>query len=97
VREEEEEEHAGSMAFFKDLYATNGAFKFYVNGEWKESDSGKTVDIINPFTLQKEFKIQGHTSCHGFSDLKVVHSCHHMSRLDVPMGWLCMQLALRRK
>jgi len=45
--------------FFKEILASNGAFKFYMNGQWKESDSGIHVDIINPFTLLKQYKIQG--------------------------------------
>lgn len=45
--------------FFKEILASNGAFKFYINGQWKESDSGVYVDIVNPFTLLKQYKIQG--------------------------------------
>lgn len=45
--------------FYKEILANNGAFKFYIDGKWKESDSGVYVDIINPFTLQKQYKIQG--------------------------------------
>ena len=45
--------------FYKDIVASSGAYKYYVNGEWKESTSGKTVPILNPSTNQAAYKVQG--------------------------------------
>eukprot|EP00240_Pyramimonas_obovata_P001457 CAMPEP_0118935606 /NCGR_PEP_ID=MMETSP1169-20130426/15736_1 /TAXON_ID=36882 /ORGANISM="Pyramimonas obovata, Strain CCMP722" /LENGTH=495 /DNA_ID=CAMNT_0006878663 /DNA_START=179 /DNA_END=1666 /DNA_ORIENTATION=+ len=36
------------MSFFEDIVAPDGSYKYFVNGEWKVSTSGKTVDILNP-------------------------------------------------
>ena len=36
-----------------------GALKYYVNGEWRESQSGKTVPISNPTTQKTEYNVQG--------------------------------------
>ena len=49
--------------FYKDIVASSGAYKYYVNGEWKESTSGKTVPILNPSTNQAAYKVQGETYC----------------------------------
>lgn len=34
-------------------------FKYYSDGEWKKSSSGKSVSIINPTTRKTQFKVQG--------------------------------------
>lgn len=34
-------------------------FKYYSDGEWKKSSSGKSVSIINPTTRNTQFKVQG--------------------------------------
>jgi len=34
-------------------------FKYYSEGEWKVSTSGKYVPIINPTTRNTQFKVQG--------------------------------------
>ena len=47
------------MSFYDDIKAPGGAFKFYVNGEWKESSSGKTQAILNPSDNQPVFQVQG--------------------------------------
>ncbi|PPD75695.1 hypothetical protein GOBAR_DD27383 [Gossypium barbadense] len=34
-------------------------YKYYADGEWKKSSSGKTVAIINPSTRKTQYKVQG--------------------------------------
>lgn len=34
-------------------------FKYYCEGEWKKSSSGKSVAIINPSTRKTQYKVQG--------------------------------------
>ena len=34
-------------------------YKYYDDGEWKKSSSGKTVAIINPTTRKTQYKVQG--------------------------------------
>lgn len=34
-------------------------FKYYSDGEWKKSSSGKSVSIINPTTRKTQYKVQG--------------------------------------
>lgn len=34
-------------------------YKYYSDGEWKKSSSGKTVNIINPTTRKTQYKVQG--------------------------------------
>lgn len=34
-------------------------FKYYADGEWKISSSGKSVSIINPTTRKTQYKVQG--------------------------------------
>ena len=45
--------------FYDEIVAKNGVFKYYGNGEWKETSSGRTVGVINPSTLKKDFQVQG--------------------------------------
>lgn len=52
---------SGSMAgqgIFKDM-VDGDTYKYYHEGEWKVSTSGKSVGIINPSTLKPLFKVQG--------------------------------------
>jgi glyceraldehyde-3-phosphate dehydrogenase (NADP+) len=34
-------------------------YKYYADGEWRASASGKTVAIVNPTTRQTQYKVQG--------------------------------------
>jgi len=34
-------------------------YKYYSEGEWKKSSSGKSVAIINPTTRKTQYKVQG--------------------------------------
>lgn len=34
-------------------------YKYYSEGEWKKSSSGKSVAIINPTTRTTQYKVQG--------------------------------------
>ncbi len=45
--------------FYKDIVAASGIYKFYLNGQWVESSSGKSVSITNPTTNQTAFRVQG--------------------------------------
>lgn len=36
-------------------------YKYYSEGEWKKSSSGKTVAIINPTTRKTQYRVQGIT------------------------------------
>lgn len=49
----------GSAEFYAPILAASGAYKYYVNGEWRESASGKTVAINNPCTRQAQYQVQG--------------------------------------
>lgn len=50
------------MAGFYDCIKTPaGVYKFYADGEWKESTSGKTVSIIDPTTREVAYKVQACT------------------------------------
>ena len=45
--------------FYDEIVAKNGVYKYYVNGEWTETSSNRTVPVINPSTLKKDFQVQG--------------------------------------
>lgn len=48
---------AGSGLFAE---ITDGdVFKYYADGEWKKSSSGKSVAIVNPTTRKTQYKVQG--------------------------------------
>lgn len=49
--------------FYSDIKASSGVYKFYVNGEWKESTSGKSVSILNPTSNQAVYQVQGEEQC----------------------------------
>lgn len=34
-------------------------YKYYSDGEWKTSSSGKSVAIVNPATRKTQYKVQG--------------------------------------
>mmetsp|Transcript_20634 Transcript_20634/g.62151 ORF Transcript_20634/g.62151 Transcript_20634/m.62151 type:complete len:496 (+) Transcript_20634:132-1619(+) len=44
--------------FTSEITCSNGAYKYYVNGEWKESTSGKTVGILNPQDNKAVYQVQ---------------------------------------
>lgn len=50
---------AGGLEVFGELIDGDGVFKYYYDGEWKKSSSGKSVPIINPTTRRIQFKVQG--------------------------------------
>ncbi len=56
------------MAFYADIVSSSGLYKYFVDGEWKESASGKTVNVINPTTQKPEYQVQG---AHSPSQLSV--------------------------
>lgn len=47
----------------EDIYAAikadSGVYKYYCNGEWKESTSGNSVPVINPTSQEKDYAVQG--------------------------------------
>jgi glyceraldehyde-3-phosphate dehydrogenase (NADP+) len=46
------------QGFFKEIL-DGDVFKYYADGEWKVSSSGKAVGIVNPSTLKTQYKVQG--------------------------------------
>ena len=42
-------------------------YKYYADGEWKKSASGKSVSIINPTTIKTQYKVQGNSAFSLFS------------------------------
>jgi glyceraldehyde-3-phosphate dehydrogenase (NADP+) len=52
-----------SAAFYAPIRSGSGAFKYFVDGEWRESSSGKTVPVLNPTTQQQEYAVQGAFRC----------------------------------
>lgn len=50
---------AGSGVFVEILDGENNVFKYYSEGEWKKSASGKSVAIVNPTTRKTQYKVQG--------------------------------------
>lgn len=45
--------------FYSEIISASGAYKAFINGEWRESTSGKTVAISNPTTEATAFTVQG--------------------------------------
>jgi glyceraldehyde-3-phosphate dehydrogenase (NADP+) len=50
-----------SSDFYGEILAPSGAYKYFINGEWRESASGKSVAIINPSTRQTAYNVQACT------------------------------------
>lgn len=48
------------MSVFDSIIAAD-KYKFYLNGEWRESASGKAVSIKNPHTNEPAFSVQACT------------------------------------
>jgi hypothetical protein len=48
-----------SREFYGQLTAPSGVLKYYCNGQWLESSSGKSVPVINPSTQEKDYAVQG--------------------------------------
>lgn len=57
-------EMAGSGVFAEIL--DGDVFKYYTDGAWKTSSSGKSVPIINPTTRSTQYKVQGIPFLHPF-------------------------------
>ena len=57
--------HRGIMTkaseFYADCQGASG-FKFFVDNEWRESSSGRTVAIINPSTNAPAYQVQGESN-----------------------------------
>eukprot|EP00775_Hariotina_reticulata_P003280 gene3280-3557_t len=51
--------------FYAEIHASSSSdlptFKYYCNGQWLESSSGKHVPVTNPSTLKKEYLVQACT------------------------------------
>ena len=74
--------------FYSDIKADSGVYKFYVNGEWKESTSGKSVSILNPTSNQAVYQVQGEEQCMqvlAFHDVFKVWHCDPVVR-NAPMA-----------
>ena len=48
--------------FYDEIKASSGMYKFYGNGEWKESTSGKGVSILNPTSNEAVYQVQGESN-----------------------------------
>lgn len=49
-----------TQTIFEQIKASDAnVYKYYLNGEWKISTSGKTVNILNPTTNETAFNVQG--------------------------------------
>lgn len=66
-REREEWSGSGGTMFFSSAVGSEtfkelldgDTYKFYSNGEWQVSTSGKSIGVLNPTTLKLQFKVQG--------------------------------------
>lgn len=45
--------------FYSVIRAETGVYKYYCNGQWLVSTSGKSVPVINPTTQEKDYAVQG--------------------------------------
>lgn len=46
--------------FYADIRTSEAdVYKYYVDGEFRVSTSGKLVNILNPTTNEVQFKVQG--------------------------------------
>ena len=64
--------------FYADVKtAESDVYKYYVDGEFKVSSSGKLVNILNPATNQVQFKVQGMVVHVAISSTRAPHSVHH--------------------
>lgn len=50
------------MAVFEEIVDENGVYKFFYDGAWRKSSSGKSVTIVNPTTRKPHFRVQGNLS-----------------------------------
>eukprot|EP00879_Flechtneria_rotunda_P003597 GHRR01003832.1.p1 GENE.GHRR01003832.1~~GHRR01003832.1.p1 ORF type:complete len:542 (+),score=137.43 GHRR01003832.1:136-1626(+) len=50
-----------SLEVYQDICAAPNTYKYFSDGRWLESSSGKTVAVVNPTTLQPEFQVQACT------------------------------------
>jgi len=48
-------------AFYNEIRGASGVYKYYVDGEWRESKSGKSVAISNPSNQQAAYQVQACT------------------------------------
>ncbi|KAG1665963.1 hypothetical protein FOA52_003187 [Chlamydomonas sp. UWO 241] len=51
----------GDSNFFADILSSSGAYKYYVDGAWSESTSGKSVAVMNPTTGAEAYRFQACT------------------------------------
>lgn len=58
---------AGSGVFAEIIEGE--VFKYYADGEWKKSSSGKSVAIVNPTTRNTQYKVQGIVYLHTHKQL----------------------------
>lgn len=47
--------------FYSEIKTAGGALKWFVDGEWVESTSGKTVGVVNPSSRTREYEVQACT------------------------------------
>lgn len=67
---------ASTMSVFDSIIAS-GTYKFYLNGEWRESASGKGVNIKNPQTNDTAFTVQACTPAEVDAAYKGAREAQH--------------------
>ena len=79
--------------FFDELHGKDGRLKYLVNGEWKESTSGRGQKVTNPTTQKPCFEVQGEP-CPGICTisvrLAVLYACL-LRQLSCCMHFICQQ------
>lgn len=56
--------------FFDEVHGKDGRLKYLVNGEWKESTSGRGQKVTNPTTQKACFEVQGEV-CQGICTIPI--------------------------
>lgn len=78
---------AGSGVFAEII--DGDMFKYYDEGEWKKSSSGKAVSIINPTTRKTQYKVQG-TCFHAYILEKLMVTIGTCSSSVALSDYVCM-------
>jgi len=76
-------------SFYSEIHAPSGAYKAFINGEWRESTSGKTVAINNPTTEGVAFQVQGKFEKEKEKSLQKNDVRRHRHRIRSSFGGVC--------
>lgn len=64
-------------------------YKYYSDGEWKISSSGKSVAIVNPTTRKTQYKVQGTSLNFSNALLCLIFFFLKFHSLWISMGFCC--------